>query len=86
MCAGAIVNARVPKVYFGASDPKGGAAGGMFDLFATGVNHKPEIIKGVLEDDCAAVLREFFEKKRGVIPFPDSISALFMNSSGIETN
>ena len=65
MCAGAIVNARVPKVYFGASDPKGGAAGGMFDLFATGVNHKPEIIKGVLEDDCAAALREFFDKKRG---------------------
>ena len=64
MCAGAIVNARLPKLYFGASDPKGGAAGGLFDLFATGVNHKPEIIKGVLEDECAALLKDFFKDKR----------------------
>ncbi|MBQ7670699.1 MAG: nucleoside deaminase [Clostridia bacterium] len=64
MCAGAIANARVPKVYFGASDPKGGASGGMFDLFATNVNHKPKIAGGILEDECSSLLKEFFEEKR----------------------
>ncbi|MBR3423982.1 MAG: nucleoside deaminase [Clostridia bacterium] len=64
MCAGAIVNARVPKVYIGASDPKGGAAGGLFDLFSTGVNHKPEIFRDILTDDCSKLLTDFFKGKR----------------------
>ena len=64
MCAGAIVNARVPKLYIGAPDPKGGAAGGMFDLFKTDVNHKPEIYRDILPDECSAPLKEFFAKKR----------------------
>ncbi len=64
MCAGAIVNARIPKVYIGAPDPKGGAAGGMFDLFSTGVNHKPEIYRDILKDDCSRLLTEIFKGKR----------------------
>ena len=64
MCAGAIANARIPKLYIGAPDPKGGAAGGMFDLFATNVNHKPEIFRDILAEDCAALLKDFFSNKR----------------------
>jgi len=64
MCAGAIMNARVPKLYIGAADPKGGAVGGMFDLFSTAVNHKPEIYKEILADECAALLKKFFESRR----------------------
>ena len=64
MCAGAIANARVPKLYIGAPDPKGGAVGGMFDLFSTGVNHKPEIFRDILPDECSELLRSFFSKKR----------------------
>ncbi len=64
MCAGAIANARIPKIYIGAPDPKGGAAGGMFDLFSTGINHKPEIFRDILADECAGLLRSFFSEKR----------------------
>ena len=64
MCAGAIANARVPKVFIGAPDPKGGALGGMFDLFETRINHKPEVYKGILEDDCSKLLSDFFRTKR----------------------
>lgn len=64
MCAGAIVNSRLPKLYIGAPDPKGGAAGGLFDLFETGVNHKPEIYRDILKDECSAVLSDFFKMKR----------------------
>ena len=64
MCAGAVASARVPKLYIGAPDEKGGAVGGMFDLFATSVNHKPEIHRGILGDECAAVLKAFFKGKR----------------------
>ncbi len=64
MCAGAIANARVPKLYIGAPDPKGGAAGGMFDLFKTNVNHKPEIFRDVLADECGELLKSFFGKWR----------------------
>lgn len=64
MCAGAIANARVPKVYIGAPDPKGGAAGGMFNLFETPINHKPKIVSGILESDCSKLLKQFFANKR----------------------
>jgi len=64
MCAGAIVNARIPRVVFGAYDAKGGAFGGLLDLNLHGLNHKPEIIGGIMEDECALVLKEFFESKR----------------------
>lgn len=61
MCAGAIMNARIPKVYIGAPDPKAGAMGSVFDLFELPVNHKPEVVKGILEELCGLKLREFFK-------------------------
>lgn len=64
MCAGAIVNARISRVVFGAYDPKGGAFGGVFDLNLLGLNHRPEVIGGIMEDECSEVLKEFFSQKR----------------------
>ncbi len=64
MCAGAIVNARIEKVVFGAYDKKAGAMGSMMNVTDFPVNHKPEIIPGVLEEECSAMLRDFFRAKR----------------------
>lgn len=66
MCAGALVNARVPRVVFGARDPKAGACG---SLYRVGVdprlNHRFEAVGGVLEAECAELLVEFFRPRRG---------------------
>ena len=64
MCAGAIVNARIPKVVYGASDPKCGAVGSVCDLFAMDFNHKPQVEKGLCEEECAALLSQFFQELR----------------------
>lgn len=64
MCAGAIVNARIPRVVFGAADPKNGCCGSVVNLFALPLNHSPALEKGVLEADCAAQLTAFFERLR----------------------
>ena len=64
MCAGAIVNARIPKVVFGASDKKCGACGSVCDLFSMDFNHHPQVEKGVMEAECAAMLKEFFQNLR----------------------
>jgi tRNA(adenine34) deaminase len=66
MCAGAIVHARVQRVVFGASDPKGGACGSVFDLLPSDqrFNHRTDCVGGVLEAECAALLREFFRARR----------------------
>jgi tRNA(adenine34) deaminase len=65
MCAGAIVLARVPRVVYGAADPKAGAAGSVLDVLAEpALNHRPAVVAGVLADPCAAVLREFFARRR----------------------
>ena len=64
MCAGAILNARVGTVVFGARDEKAGACGGLFDLFSERVPHRPRIYAGVLAEPCAALLQEFFQNKR----------------------
>ena len=64
MCAGAIVNARIPKVVFGASDKKCGACGSVCDLFSMDFNHHPQVEKGVMEEECAALLTEFFKNLR----------------------
>jgi tRNA(adenine34) deaminase len=67
MCAGAIVLARIPTVVFGAPDPKAGAAGSVLDILAQpALNHRPEVVTGVLEDECAATLRDFFAARRGI--------------------
>jgi len=65
MCAGAIVLARVPRVVWGALDPKAGAAGSVLDVLAEpALNHRPATLGGVLEDECASLLRGFFEGRR----------------------
>ena len=65
MCAGAIVLARIPSVVFGAPDPKAGAAGSVLDVLAEpALNHRPEVEGGVLEAECATLLREFFAGRR----------------------
>jgi tRNA(adenine34) deaminase len=66
MCAGAIVLARVPTVVIGAPDPKAGAAGSVLDVLAEpALNHRPEVLRGVREEECAALLRRFFAARRG---------------------
>lgn len=65
MCAAAIVHARVRRVVFGAWDPRAGAAGSMLDAFALpGLNHRVDVFGGVLAEECAALLRRFFEDRR----------------------
>jgi tRNA(adenine34) deaminase len=65
MCAGAIVLARIPTVVIGAPDPKAGAAGSVLDVLAEpALNHRPELIVGVREEECAEVLRRFFAARR----------------------
>lgn len=64
MCAGAIVNARIKKVYFGARDDKNGAVCSVMNLFDYPFTHKPEFEGGVLEKECAEVLSEFFRRLR----------------------
>ncbi len=64
MCAGAIVNARIPKVVFGAYDKKAGAFGTLYNLAEGKLNHAPELRGGVLEEECAALLSMYFRKKR----------------------
>jgi tRNA(adenine34) deaminase len=65
MCAGAIVLARVPRVVFGAWDPKAGAGGSVLDVLAEPrLNHRPEVAGGLLADDCAALLAGFFAGRR----------------------
>ncbi len=64
MCAGAIVNARIPRVVFGASDKKCGACGSVCDIFSMDFNHHPEVTKGILESESTALLTEFFQNLR----------------------
>jgi len=64
MCAGAIINARIDRVCFGAYDPKAGSVGSVTDLFALPYNHKPEVTTGVLADECAQMLKDFFRGLR----------------------
>ena len=61
MCAGAIINARIPLVVYGAHDPKAGCCGSVTDLFALPFNHRPRVVGGCLEEECAGVLRAFFK-------------------------
>lgn len=65
MCAGAIVLARIPRVVFGARDPKAGAAGSVLDVLSEpALNHNPEVTAGVMAEECGAVLTEFFAGRR----------------------
>ncbi|MBT5559275.1 MAG: tRNA adenosine(34) deaminase TadA [Proteobacteria bacterium] len=65
MCAGAIIHARVERVVIGASDPRTGAAGSIMNILQhDDLNHKCEVTMGILEDECSAMLRNFFRTKR----------------------
>ncbi len=64
MCAGAIINARVPTIVYGAKDDLTGSCGSVLNLFEERYPHKPAIYGGVLKDECAEILRSFFQKVR----------------------
>ena len=64
MCAGAIVNARIPKVYFGAYDAKNGACGSDLNVLNMQNNFRPEYTGGILEEECSAMIKNFFKEMR----------------------
>src|ERR1700749_4566910 len=70
MCAGAIVLARIPRVVYGTADPKAGAAGSVLDWLAEPrLNHRPSVTRGILQPECAALLKDFFAvRRRGSLP------------------
>lgn len=64
MCAGAIINARIPRVYYGARDEVMGACGGVLNLFMEDFPNRPALVGGVLAEECRQVLRDFFQSLR----------------------
>ena len=64
MCTGAIINSRMKRLVYGASDYKAVSCGSVIDLFSLPYNHKPEVAKGVMQEECAALLTDFFKKLR----------------------
>lgn len=64
MCAGAIINARIPRLVFGAYDKKAGCFGSVHDFNTSGFNHRVEIESGILEKECSGILTDFFKKLR----------------------
>ena len=70
MCAGAIINARIPKVVFGTRDIRFGAFGSKIDLSAIGLNHAPAIVGGILEDENRDMLSAYFKRKRAIKKTP----------------
>ena len=65
MCGGAIVQSRIRNVYYGASDPKGGAFGGSINILdANNINHRPNIIGDILAEECAIIIKNYFKNKR----------------------
>jgi tRNA(adenine34) deaminase len=65
MCTGAIINSRIQRVVIGAMNPKAGSCGSIVNLFDLPYNHHPELICGVLCDECSALLKAFFKQLRG---------------------
>jgi len=65
MCAGMMIWSRLGTLVYGASDPKAGAVGSIYNVLADkSFNHHPRVLRGVLEADCAALLRDFFQSRR----------------------
>jgi Cytosine/adenosine deaminases len=64
MCMGAIINSRIDRVVFGAYNPKAGCCGSIVNLAELPFNHKPQVVGGVMAEECGAVLTEFFKKRR----------------------
>lgn len=66
MCMGALLHARVERLVYGAEDPRAGAAGTVFDLARDSrLNHRLEVTRGVMADECRSIIQEFFKKRRG---------------------
>ena len=65
MCAGAIINARIPTLVYGAREAQSGSCGSVIDLFCESYGHRPAVFAGVKKDECAGLLRDFFKEKRG---------------------
>ncbi|MBD9226488.1 MAG: nucleoside deaminase [Clostridiales bacterium] len=66
MCAGAILNARIPRVYYGARDREMGACGGVLNLFMEDFPQRPALVGGILEEECRGVLSDFFRRLRKI--------------------
>ncbi|MDU5734555.1 MAG: nucleoside deaminase [Veillonella sp.] len=65
MCAGAIINSRIDRVVYGASDYKGGAVESLFNVLShPGLNHEPELASGILGDECSQIMKDFFKERR----------------------
>ena len=65
MCSGAIIQSRIRKVYYGAFDPKGGALGSSINVLeAQNINHHPEVISGVMQEECSKIITNYFKAKR----------------------
>ncbi len=65
MCAGAVINARLDRVVFGCTDEKGGAGGSLYNILSgEGLNHRPVVVQGIMEEEAAGLLRDFFLRKR----------------------
>lgn len=64
MCAGAIINSRIQTVYYGADDAKAGSCGSVINLFEYPYNHKPKVVRGLLKEECSALLTQFFRELR----------------------
>ena len=73
MCAGAILNARIGRVYYGARDAAMGAVGGVLNLFMEPFPNRPAVVGGILAEECTAVLRRFFEGLREDAPEGDAM-------------
>ena len=68
MCAGAIINARISRVVYGAKDLKAGSCGSVCSLFNMAYNHHPTVEQGLMEEACAALLKDFFRQLRLTLP------------------
>lgn len=64
MCAGAILNSRISKIFYGAKDDRAGSCGSVINLFMENYGRSPQIVGGILKDECAEVLKDFFKKLR----------------------
>lgn len=65
MCSGAIIQSRINKVYYGSSDPKGGALGSSINVLeANNINHHPKVVSGILKEECSSIITNYFKAKR----------------------
>lgn len=65
MCSGAILQSKIKNIYYGAKDPKGGMAGGKFNIFGLRFNYDPYLEGGILEEECSIIIKDFFKELRG---------------------